>query len=68
MFHVLIMVLIYTFLMTDDGEHLLCVHSPSENIYSIKCLLIHFPPNGFNDFFFVVVVIDYLQFITHSTC
>lgn len=51
------MVLIYTFLMTDDGEHLLCVHPPSENIYSIKCLLIHFPPNGFNDFLLLLLLL-----------
>lgn len=59
MLHVLIMVLIYTFLMTDDGEHL-CVHP----------LLKIFIPSNVSSFtlVFVVVVLDYLQFITHSTC
>lgn len=59
MFHVLIMVLIYTFLMTDDSEHL-CVH---------PLLKIFIPPNVSSfTLVFVVVVVDYLQFIIHSTC
>lgn len=68
MFHVLIMILIYSFLMTDDGEHLLCVHPPSENIYSIKCLLIHFliSPNGFNDFLLLLLTTYSLLHILHA--